>query len=73
MAIPVDPEYRNRSSSKTFAMVMTVLILGGILAAIAGLLFMSQATTGVGLLAAACFVAILARIAQAAKHHAERR
>lgn len=39
--------------------------------ALLGLVFLTQATTGVGLLAFACFLAILARIDQARAQHAE--
>jgi hypothetical protein len=48
------------------AIVLLVLaVLGGLL----GLLFLSQATTGVGLMTVACLLAICARIAQAGTHH----
>ena len=48
-------------------MVVILIILALILAG-AGIFSISQATLGVGLLACACFLGILARIAQAAKH-----
>jgi hypothetical protein len=47
---------------------MNVLIVFAVLAGAAGLLFLSQATTGVGLIGFGCLLAILARIAQAAGH-----
>lgn len=46
-----------------------LLILLGILALGAGLLFLSEATTGVGIIGVACFLGILARIAQASEQH----
>lgn len=49
--------------------IMGVLIAGSLILAGLGLLFTSNATIGVGLIALACFSAILARIAQAAYHH----
>lgn len=51
-------------------MVVLLLILA-ILALAAGFMFLSQATLGVGVIAAGCFLAIVARIAQAAKHQEE--
>ena len=48
--------------------MVVILILLAILLAGAGIFSISQATLGVGLLAVACFLGILARIAQAAKH-----
>jgi hypothetical protein len=51
---------------------MNVLIVFAVLAGVAGLLFMSQATTGVGLIAFGCLLAILGRIAQAADHQKQR-
>lgn len=46
-----------------------VLVVVALLAGVIGLLFMSQATTGVGLICFACLLAILARMAQAHEHH----
>lgn len=45
-------------------LIVLALISGG-----AGLLFLSQATTGVGFLAGGCLLGILARLAQAAEYH----
>lgn len=42
-----------------------LLILAAIIACVVGILYLSQATLGVGILAAACLLAILARISQA--------
>jgi hypothetical protein len=44
---------------------MSILIVLAVLAAVAGLLQLSQATLGVGLIAMGCFFGILARIEQA--------
>jgi hypothetical protein len=44
---------------------MTFLLVLAVLAAVAGLLQLSQATLGVGLIAMGCFFGILARIEQA--------
>jgi hypothetical protein len=49
------------------ALIVLAVILGAL-----GLLFTSQATLGVGLIALACLIAILARIAQASHHIAKR-
>lgn len=46
-----------------------VLVIIAILAVGYGLLSLSQATLGVGMIAIGCFVAILARLVQAAEHH----
>lgn len=51
---------------------MELLLALGVLLAMAGLLFASQATLGVALVGGACFCAVLARIAQAKRHHAAR-
>lgn len=48
-----------------------LLILGSALALLVGLLFMSQATTGVGIIAAAGVLGVWARIAQATLQHRE--
>jgi hypothetical protein len=40
-----------------------------VIAGLAGLLFMSQATAGVGLIGFGCLLMILARIQQAERHH----
>jgi hypothetical protein len=50
----------------TIALVVLSLLL-----AVLGLVLMSQATAGVGIIAFGCLVAILARIAQAGRHHNE--
>ncbi len=46
-----------------------LLILVAILTAVGGLLFLSQATTGVGIIGIACLLAIFARLAQASDQH----
>lgn len=49
---------------------MTILlVVGAVLLGLAGLLELSQATLGVGLIALACLLAILARIEQATRQH----
>ena len=48
-----------------------VLVVLARLGALVGFVFASQATMGVAILAAACLLAILARIAQASSHHDE--
>ena len=48
-----------------------VLVVLACLGALVGFVFASQATMGVALLAAACLLAIFARIAQASSHHDE--
>ena len=48
-----------------------LLILGSALALLVGLLFMSEATTGVGIIAAAGVLGVWARIAQATNQHRE--
>ncbi|WP_158606133.1 hypothetical protein [Simplicispira hankyongi] len=45
------------------------LVILGILVVIGGILSLSQATLGVGLIAIGCFLAILARLAQAEAQH----
>lgn len=47
-----------------------LLVLVAVLAGLAGLVTLSQATMGVGMMAAACLCAILARMAQAHAQHA---
>lgn len=54
-------------------LVLAALILLAIALAVFGAGKVTQATLGVGLIALAIFVAVLARIAQAADHHAELR
>ena len=44
------------------------LLLGSSLMAALGLIFLSNATVGVGLIGFACWLAILARLAQAAQY-----
>lgn len=48
-----------------------LLLLLAAVALIAGFMSLSQATLGVGILAVACFFGILARLAQANRHHKE--
>ena len=50
-------------------MVVLLVVLACIVA-VAGFLSLSEATSGVGILATACLLAILARIAQASSQHA---
>ena len=48
-----------------------LLILAAIVLGLGGFNYLTQATLGVGFLASACLLAILARIAQADAHHRE--
>ena len=48
-----------------------ILVILALISGVIGFFSISQATTGVGFLAAACLLAILARISQADKHHKE--
>lgn len=48
-----------------------ILVLLAIPTALIGALLLTQATTGVGVIALACFLGILARLAQASGHHEE--
>ena len=50
-------------------MLDTVLVIVALLVALGGALLLSSATTGVGLFAAACLIAILARLAQSSRQH----
>ena len=50
---------------------MAFLIALAVLVGLAGLLFLSNATTGVGVICFACLFAIFARIAQAEEQHKE--
>ena len=54
-------------------LIQGLLVLAGIGAAIAGVMTVTQGTAGVGFMAGACFLGILARIAQAAVQHDENR
>lgn len=49
----------------------TALVILALLAAVVGGLTMSQVSAGVGVLAGACLLAILARMAQASRQHRE--
>ena len=51
--------------------VMFIGLLFAVPLALVGVFSVSNATLGVGLLTAGCFLAIVARIAQAAAHHKE--
>ena len=51
--------------------IEVILILLGLLALVFGFFQLSEATLGVGGIAIACFLGILARLAQAARHHEE--
>ena len=48
--------------------MLIFLIIVAVILGIAGLLFLSEATTGVGLIGLACLAGILARLIQAAEH-----
>lgn len=48
-----------------------VLAVLGLLAALAGLLMLTQATTGVGAIAFGVFLVALARVIQAERHHSK--
>lgn len=48
-----------------------LLIILAVVAAVVGLLALSSATLGVGILALACFLGICVRLTQAARHHQE--
>jgi hypothetical protein len=52
---------------------MVALIILAVLTLVVGALFLTQATLGIGFIAIACLLAILARIAQAASYQAEAR
>lgn len=47
----------------------TALVVIAILAVTIGVLSLSQATMGVGIIAIGCFIGILARLAQASEHN----
>ena len=49
-----------------------VLVAVGFICLIAGVLYMTKITAGVGGIAAACFFGIVARIAQAHAHHKDK-
>lgn len=51
----------------------TLLVIVALVGWVIGILLLSQATYGVGVLAAACLFAILARMAQASRQHQEMR
>ena len=53
--------------------VLVILVLAAIALALYGADHLTQATVGVGAICFGVFVAVLARIAQAADHHAELR
>lgn len=48
-----------------------VLMIVATLAVLFGAFSLSQATMGVGIITIGCFIAILARLAQASQHHRE--
>ena len=58
--------------NKTMTVLCGVLISLSLVVAAGGVATLSEATQGVGALALGCFLAILARICQAAGHHASR-
>lgn len=49
--------------------MIVVLVLIAIAVVAFGVMSLSQATLGVGIIAIGCFIAILARLAQAAEQH----
>lgn len=53
------------------AVISVLLIFCSLVGGFFGLVFSSQATGGVALIAASCLLAILARMAQASIHHAD--
>ena len=55
------------------AIVLVILVLAAIALAVYGAAHLTQATLGVGAICFGVFVAVLARISQAADHHAELR
>ena len=55
--------------AKNGDVMSAILMILAIIAAIAGAMSLSQATLGVGTIALACFLGILARLAQAEAHH----
>lgn len=62
-AMPVEPITASSGAGTVLLLVLALLAAG------IGLLSLSQATAGVGMLAGACLLAICARIAQAARQH----
>lgn len=60
------------SKGQLLPVIAAALIIASVLGGGLGLLFLSNATTGVGLIGLACLSAMLARIAQAAYHWANR-
>lgn len=52
-------------------LVLAAMLFASVAAAVYGADHLTQATLGVGVLCLGVFIAILARIAQAADHHAE--
>jgi hypothetical protein len=70
-AIPIDPEFARQQGSSVGRGLTILLILAAFGVAAIGLLFLSNATSGVGILSLACLLAICARIAQASAHHRE--
>jgi hypothetical protein len=56
-------------------MSVLAVLLALLAVAVAGIgaLYLTQATTGVGIIGLACFLGILARLAQASGHHRELR
>lgn len=61
---------RDRGGSNMEALAV-ILVIFACIVAMLGLLLMSQATAGVGVIGVACLLAILARLAQAQHHHQE--
>jgi hypothetical protein len=51
--------------------MVALILIFGFLAMVIGFFTLSEATMGVGILAAGCFLGIVARIAQAAQHQKE--
>lgn len=65
------PERIDRRSSPMPRAAVWMLLAMALVVTIGGLFALSQATLGVGSICIACFLAILARIAQAGYQHAE--
>lgn len=64
---PDDVESISVKAAGSSSAGMYALIIAGVICLIVGALYLSQITAGVGAIAAACFFAICARIAQAGR------
>lgn len=65
-SVPAIPAPRKRAGGMVITLVAVAVVAGGL-----GLLMLSQATMGVGLIAFGCLCAVLARIEQAANYHSQ--